>query len=106
MSNAVVGAMRAVVLQRDGGCVAPILDPEGAGPCYNRWGRGIPRTSMDLEADYIEVGATGPRHFLASDHVALCGGHHRGTGPQGGRIWAKQSGRREALRDYLTRIGR
>lgn len=94
-----VGMMRAVVVNRDGHCKAPDLDPD-AGPCFDRWGSPL-RYDMDVEADYIEFGAKAPRHVLASDHVALCAGHHRGMGPQQGRVWATEKGRREQLRRYL-----
>ena len=97
--------MRMFVLLRDGGCIALVLDPN-AGPCYGKWVeifRHPPRLDS-LEADYIEVGAHGPSHSLALDHVALCTGHHRGLGPQGGAIWAKQKGRRLALRRYLISL--
>ena len=98
---------RTLVMLRDQGCIASRLDPD-AGPCYGKWGDPLPadvrsRTGWmdDLEADYIERGAHGPRHLLARDHVALCPGHHQGAGPQQGRIWAKEAGRRDALRAYL-----
>jgi len=96
------GMWRTLVMLRDQGCIAPRLDPE-AGPCYGKWGDRMepPHRWDDLEADYIEVGAHGPRHLLAKDHVALCPGHHRGTGPQAGAVWAKRKGRRAALRAYL-----
>jgi hypothetical protein len=97
-----VAQMRAVVLIRDGGCVAPKLDP-GSGPCYDAWGDPLVQR-FDVETDYIEQGATGKRHELASDHVSLCAGHHRGMGPTKGRVWAKEAGRREQLRIYLRSV--
>jgi hypothetical protein len=101
-----VAEMRAAVLARDaaeaGGCVAPFLDPD-AGPCYDKWGYPL-WVRMDLEADYVRTGHRGAHHELAGDHVALCAGHHRGTGPQGGRVWATAN--RALLRDYLSRVGR
>lgn len=95
-----VGAVRMVVFLRDGGCVAPRLDP-GAGPCADQWGDPLPgdRHLIGLEMDYVRRGATGKRHELARDHVALCAGHHRGTGPQGGAVWA--TAHRALLRGYL-----
>jgi hypothetical protein len=97
-----VGMMRSVVIHRDGGrCVAPLIDPD-AGPCYDRW--GDPPKPYDVEIDYIERGASAPRHVLASDHASLCAGHHRGMGPQAGRVWALQSGRREQLREWLSKL--
>ena len=97
--------MRIEVLVRDGGCVAPRIDPD-AGPCYDEWGyvltvRAHPSMN-DLEADYVRHGATGARHVLAGDHVALCAGHHRGAGPTAGYVWA--TAHRADLRDYLNRV--
>lgn len=113
VSDGPVARMRAAVIIRDGGCMAPKLDPRGAGSCYDAWG-DLLQHQMDVEIDYIEYGALAPRHVLAIDHVSLCAGHHRGTGPQGGRIWAKQSdidlgdgrigSRREQLRRFLDSI--
>ena len=96
-----VAAMRAAVLIRDGGCVAPKLDP-AAGPCYDRWGYLVIHPLADVEADYVRHGARGPRHAFAGDHVTLCPGHHRGTGPQAGRVWATAN--RPLLRLYLSRV--
>lgn len=93
---------RTVVVLRDQGCVAPKLDP-GSGPCYDRWGSPLAHP-LDVEADYIEFGAHGPRHLLAKDHVSLCAGHHRGMGPNAGRVWAKEAGRRAELRAYLDSL--
>ena len=97
-----VGMMRTVVVLRDHGCIAPKLDPE-AGPCYDRWGQPLSHP-LDVDIDYVERGALGPRHVLALDHVSLCAGHHRGMGPQRGRVWAKESGRRDELRAYLDSL--
>lgn len=90
--------MRMVVILRDGGCVALRLDP-AAGPCYDQWGDPITHPLLHLEADYVRRGATGGRHEKASDHAALCPGHHRGTGPNGGYVWA--TAHREEMRAYL-----
>lgn len=91
---------RSTVMLRDGACVARFLDPE-AGPCRDQWGniRVIP--VEELEADYVRLGAHGKRHELPIDHVALCPGHHRGTGAQGGYVWA--TSHREMERAYLER---
>jgi hypothetical protein len=100
--------MKLAVLERDGQCMAPVLDPAGAGPCYDTWGFPLAVrahvTMTDLEPDYIREGSVGRRHELPIDHVALCPGHHRGTGPSGGRQWA--TAHRDLLRDYLTKLGR
>lgn len=98
--TALVRQVRAVVFSRDGGCVAPRLDPE-AGPCYDQWGEPL-GSAYDLEMDYVRRGALGTRHVRADDHVALCAGHHRGTGPSRGAVWA--TSHREELRAYLDRV--
>lgn len=98
-----VGDLRTEVLARDGGCVAPLLDPD-AGPCRNRWGYVTPLPQeWDLEMDYVRRGHHGAHHQLAADHITLCPGHHRGTGAQGGRIWASQPQNRVLARAYLDR---
>lgn len=91
--------MRREVISRDDGCVAPRLDRH-AGPCRDQWGRETDRLPLDqLEMDYVRhVGAQG-RHSAAADHVALCPGHHRGTGAQRGYVWA--TNHRPELRAYL-----
>jgi hypothetical protein len=94
-----VEMMRTVVILRDGGCIASRIDPE-AGPCFDAWGKPL-GSKWDVEIDYIAPGAHGPHHVLARDHVSLCAGHHRGTGPQGGRVWSRQEGMRARLRAHL-----
>lgn len=99
-----VGQVRQVVAARDVGCVAPHLDPD-CGPCRDRWGWPLATApsylSLDQgEMDYVRLGAAGPRHALPGDHVWLCPGHHRGTGPTAGAIWA--TSHRPLLRAYLA----
>lgn len=97
------GEMRLVVILRDGGCVARLVD-RSAGPCRDAWGKtatvGVPLD--ELEADYVRLRAKGKRHELPDDHVALCPGHHRGTGPQGGYVWA--TAHRASERVYLEAL--
>ena len=99
-----VRELRTKVLSRDGWmCVATVY--HDAGPCYDRWGnllRDGRLSSEQLEMDYVRQGARGLHHELECDHVSLCAGHHRGTGPQGGRIWA--TSHRVALRSYLDNL--
>ncbi len=93
--------MRREVIERDGGCTAPSLDPD-SGPCFDRWGDPLDVTRppyLSLEMDYIRRDAVGARHVLACDHVALCAGHHRGAGPVGGFQWATAN--RDILVEYL-----
>jgi hypothetical protein len=91
---------RAAVLERDGDCIAPLIDKD-AGPCRDKWGdvKTFPFPQDELEADYVKLGAHGARHELPIDHVALCPGHHRGTGSQRGYVWA--TAHRAELRSYL-----
>lgn len=97
-----VGEMRAQVYARDGGCVAPRLDPE-ASRCYDRWGAPLPamrQRADELEMDYVREGARAGRHLLMVDHVMLCPGHHQGAGPNGGHQWGPAH--RRAERKYLA----
>lgn len=85
----------------DGRCVAQLIDPF-AGPCYDQWGNHIATTVVafdDGEMDYVRLGAHGARHELAIDHIWLCPGHHRGTGPSAGYQWA--TAHRADARAYL-----
>jgi len=97
-----VSEVRNVVIARDEGCVAPMLDPD-AGLCFDRWGMrfSLGLRSRDLEIDYIHHPAL-KRHVDPEAHVAVCPGHHRGTGPNRGRQWA--TSHREAIRKYLSRL--
>lgn len=99
-----VGVVRSKVINRDGWCVALRLDPD-AGYCYDQWGELMaPDDKPRLEMDYVRSGAINGRHERPEDHVALCPGHHRGTGPQGGRVWATAN--RSLLRRYLEQYRR
>ena len=83
-------ALRRVVFNRDRECVAQRIDPK-AGPCYDRWGGLLLPRDADFregEMDYVRLDAHGARHELPEDHVWLCPGHHRGTGPSAGYQWA------------------
>lgn len=94
-----VGQVRAAVISRDAGCVARRVDPK-AGPCRDQWGHTVLAVALDaLEMDYVRHGARHGRHGAAADHVALCPGHHRGTGAQRGYVWA--TNHRAQLRAYL-----
>lgn len=90
---------RNAVLARDEGCIAPMLDKD-AGPCYDRWGMRFHfmQRPKDLEIDYVHH-PDYVRHVDPEAHVALCPGHHRGTGPNAGRQWA--TSHRALLREYL-----
>lgn len=95
--------VRLIVFGRDGGCVAPLLDPD-AGPCYDAWGHRLryaegARAMRDLEIDYIRH-ARLRRHYDPEAHVMVCPGHHRGTGPNAGRQWSTAN--RPLIRRYLA----
>lgn len=96
-----VEEVRDEVYRRDGGCVAPRIDPE-AGPCYDRWGKHIISTKVGWtqgEMDYVRLGSRHPRHQDPSDHLWLCPGHHQGRGPSSGYVWA--TSHRKEQREYL-----
>jgi hypothetical protein len=88
-------------------CIAAIVDRK-AGPCYDKWGTVIPakmpfpKAYKVLEMDYVRYEAIGKHHELKEDHVAICPGHHRGTGPSAGFIWA--TSHRPQERAYLDRV--
>lgn len=91
---------RRIVIERDGGCVAPLVDKD-AGPCYDRWGMPLPPNprTVHFEIDFIRHGKPFKRHEDPQVHVTLCAGHHRGTGPSHGWCWATSN--RPLLRRYL-----
>jgi len=98
----IVEGVRWEVWSRDQGCVARKVD-EHAGPCRDAWGGLIPDAGVDVgEMDYVRLDSVGPRHVLPEDHVWLCPGHHRGTGPSKGYVWA--TAHRPELRAYLGRV--
>lgn len=93
---------RREVFGRNRRCEAAIIDPD-AGPCYNMWGHVITPGRVDWdtgEMDYVRLEAHGKRHELPEDHIWVCPGHHRGTGPSAGYQWATAHRREE--RDWLT----
>lgn len=103
---------RADVLAADGGCVAPVVDGDGCGPCRDH--NGVVRRPsysgsdmvayVGLEVDRVRDAPTmgkAPGHDDRTRMVALCPGHHRGVGAQAGYVWA--TAHRPDLRDYLAR---
>jgi hypothetical protein len=96
-----------IAFARDGfQCMAPLLDAQ-AGPCYDgagRWFSGYDPTGYRLEADRVRDEATAgkaPSHEDPTRLVTLCAGHHRGTGPNGGRQWGPAN--RDKERGWLRR---
>jgi len=84
-------------------CEARLVDPD-AGPCYDRWGKLIEPDQVDWkegEMDYCRLGAHGKRHELPQDHIWVCPGHHRGSGPSAGYQWA--TAHRSDIRTWLER---
>ena len=99
-----VTALRWDVYRRSQRCEAALIDP-GAGPCYDKWGRllsspGVANLDWDTgEMDYVRLESHGGRHELLIDHIWLCPGHHRGTGPSAGYQWATSHRRQQ--REWL-----
>lgn len=97
-------AVRREVLARDDWhCVAPIVDPDGAGQCHDRYGRpGFNVPIAHLECDHVgEMRMGKAAKSIAAKLVLLCPGHHRGIGENTGRVWA--TSHRDLLRDYLAK---
>ena len=94
----VTPAIREAVLQRDGGCVAAILDPEHL--CRDQWGRristvDIARMTLDhVQEGYGRMGVRAPSD--PAHLVTLCWGAHLLT------HWA--TSHRPELRDYLAGV--
>ena len=85
-----IEALRWDVFARNRRCEAAIIDPI-AGPCYDKWGHPIHPGRADWnegEMDYVRLESHGSRHELLIDHIWVCPGHHRGTGPSAGFQWA------------------
>lgn len=94
------------VIAADGGCVALAVDRQ-CGPCHDRsgavWPWPVLQDHDQLEVDRIRDAATmgkAPSHTDRTRMVALCPGHHRGVGEQGGYVWA--TAHRAELRAYLS----
>ena len=110
-------ALRAYVLQRDGGCCArftrdpldrkrwPMLgDLEDAGQCRNEFGGIMSQwTLLGLTLDHVEdVDQLDFVHKAPTDawHLwALCPFHHQGS--RGGHVWATDTIVRAAARLYI-----
>lgn len=115
VKDPVTVSARMQVYQRDGGCIAPRLDPN-AGPCHNRWGRFV-----SVEAQLMIIWANGfharraRAETLTLDHVprfhgskristprwmvTACWGHGVNNSP-GGSVWV--TGHRDLERKYLA----
>jgi len=99
-----IEALRWDVFARNRRCEAEIIDPT-AGPCYDNWGDQVVPSKANWkngEMDYVRLEHHGDRHELLNDHIWLCPGHHRGTGPSAGYQWAT-SHRREQ-REWLETL--
>jgi hypothetical protein len=96
-------AIRREVLARDNWhCVAPTVDPDGAGQCHDKYGRaGYNVPISHLEPDHVGEGRMGKAaKSIAAKLATLCPGHHRGVGEKAGYIWA--TSHRPLLREYLA----
>ena len=96
MRDQVTPELRALVLARDGGCVATRLDADHQ--CMSLWGP-VARTdlwamTLDHVKDEPRMGRRAPSD--AEHLVTLCYGAHIVTG------WA--TSHRPELRDYLARV--
>lgn len=91
-------ALRRSVLERDGGCVAAIIDPRHV--CRDQWGRShgsFLLTAMTLDHIQEGYGRMGVRAPSDPAHlVTLCWGAHLLT------HWA--TSHRPELRDYLAGV--
>jgi hypothetical protein len=97
----IVEEVRDAVYRRNQRCEAGLIDPN-AGPCYDRWGAHIISTRVGWtqgEMDYVRLETHAGRHEDPRDHIWVCPGHHRGTGPSAGYQWATAHRREE--RDWL-----
>ena len=102
MRDQVSPEMYRAVIARDGGCVAPLVDP-GCSPCRSQWGAVHDRSFLGmLTLDHVrEEAMMGKRARSDMRHlVAICYGHHIAT-TGGGSNWA--TSHRGVLRDYLAR---
>lgn len=96
-----IEALRWDVFSRNRRCEAALIDKQ-AGPCYDRWGHTVHpgrATWNEGEMDYVRLESHGQRHELVFDHIWLCPGHHRGTGPSAGYQWATANRRQQ--REWL-----
>jgi len=85
------------VYLRDGGCVAPLIDPE-AGLCRDRWGHVRHRGFRPaLTFDHLRDAPGGFKPCFCVDHLTcICYGHHLGS------MWATSN--RPELREYHRRL--
>ncbi len=94
-ADPVTPELRALVLERDGGCVAPLLDPE-CGPCRDAYGHERSRTFRPiLTLDHVkDEPCMAKRAPSDPAHLAtVCIAHHLGG-------WA--TSHRPELREYLS----
>ncbi len=84
--------LRIAVLTRDGGCLAPRLDPD-AGPCLGR-------LTLEHVKDQLRLGRRAPSDPA---HLAvLCEGHTE-PGARAGYQWNTDRRNRQRVREYLRR---
>jgi hypothetical protein len=96
-----IEALRWDVFSRNRRCEARIIDPD-AGPCYDKWGDLIDPGKINWvvgEMDFVRLESHGERHELFIDHIWVCPGHHRGTGPSAGVQWSTSHRRQQ--REWL-----
>lgn len=92
------------VFRRDDGCVAPRLDPR-AGQCRDRWGGPVSptdRRALTLQHLWLDYSVKAKRAPSDPEHLlVLCYGHHEGTGPTHGAVWATSEENLDRQRAYL-----
>lgn len=85
--------LRLAVFQRDGGCIAPLLDPE-SGECSGR-----------AQVEHVKTNhRLGKRAESDLAHlVTLCDGHTE-PGMRSGRAWNLVAKNRQLVRRYLSEV--
>lgn len=96
--------IRRIVFERDGGCMAPVLDP-GSGFCGFEGMRDSLRATLRHRPEWLEYNhitqAYGQMGKRAEDRVdqgiTLCGHHHRGG-------WGTSKAAKAIIREHLARL--
>jgi len=81
------------VIRRDHGCVAPLLDPSGSGPCSGRW-------TLEHVNDQSTRGKRAPDD---REHLVVLCELHAGLLRVAGEQWNTKKENRYRLRRYLWR---
>jgi hypothetical protein len=92
------------VMRRDGGCMAPVLDRH-VDQCRDQWGspssQHDPR-ALTLQHIWLDYSVKAKRAPSKPENLlVLCYGHHEGTGPTHGAVWATSEENLDRQRAYL-----